>query len=164
MVRINFQPYTTPQLEQIVKARLATARAGLPASPPAPDVLAPDALKFAAMKVASISGDARRVLDVCRRAAELVQPARRTARTDDVRAVLREMQNSPTAAFLRELAFHERVMLAALVRCVRKEGVEEIRWGEVRAAFLRSLLVWRARGGWALTGGARRSSTSTTCS
>ena len=129
MVRINFQPYTTPQLEQIVKARIAAARTGLPES--TPPVLAPDALKFAAMKVASISGDARRVLDVCRRTAELVQPARRTARTDDVKAVIKEMQNSPTAAYLRELAFHERVMLAALVKCVRKEGVEEIKWGEV---------------------------------
>lgn len=136
MVRINFQPYTTPQLEQIVKALLAAARTGLPES--TPPVLAPDALKFAAMKVASISGDARRVLDVCRRAAELVQPARRTARTDDVKAVIKEMQNSPTAAYLRELSFHERVMLAALVKCVRKEGVEEIKWGDVSAALVRA--------------------------
>ena len=64
MVRINFQPYTTPQLEQIVRARLASAKLGLPAD--APEVIAPDALKFAAMKVSSISGDARRVLDICR--------------------------------------------------------------------------------------------------
>ncbi|KAH9921247.1 P-loop containing nucleoside triphosphate hydrolase protein [Epithele typhae] len=127
MIRINFQPYTTPQLEQIVKARLAAAAASLPAGTPA--VLAPDAVKFASMKVASISGDARRVLDICRRAAELVRPARRTARTEDVKEVIKEMQNSPTAAYLRELSFHERVMLAALVKCVRKEGVEEIQWG-----------------------------------
>jgi origin recognition complex subunit 1 len=56
MVRINFQPYTTPQLEQIVRARLGGST----------DVLSTDAVKFAAMKVSSISGDARRVLDVCR--------------------------------------------------------------------------------------------------
>ena len=56
MVRINFQPYTTPQLEQIVHARLGGST----------DVLSTDAVKFAAMKVSSISGDARRVLDVCR--------------------------------------------------------------------------------------------------
>ena len=64
MVRINFQPYTTPQLEQIVRARLATAAAGLPVD--TPTVIAPDGIKFAAMKVSSISGDARRVLDICR--------------------------------------------------------------------------------------------------
>jgi origin recognition complex subunit 1 len=56
MIRINFQPYTTPQLEQIVHARLGGRT----------DVLSTDAVKFAAMKVSSISGDARRVLDVCR--------------------------------------------------------------------------------------------------
>ncbi|OJT07713.1 Origin recognition complex subunit 1 [Trametes pubescens] len=130
MVRINFQPYTTPQLEQIVRARLAGARLGLPAD--TPEVLAPDALKFAAMKVSSISGDARRVLDICRRTVELVQARKRTARTEDVKAVIKEMQNSPTAAYLRELAFHERLMLAAVLRCVRKEGVEEIQWASVQ--------------------------------
>jgi CDC6/ORC-like protein/ATPase family protein associated with various cellular activities (AAA) len=56
MVRINFQPYTTTQLEQIVHARLGGSI----------EVLSKGAVKFAAMKVSSISGDARRVLDICR--------------------------------------------------------------------------------------------------
>jgi len=56
MVRINFQPYTTAQLEQIVHARLGGSN----------KVLSKDAVKFVAMKVSSISGDARRVLDICR--------------------------------------------------------------------------------------------------
>jgi origin recognition complex subunit 1 len=56
MIRINFQPYTTTQLEQIVHARLGGSN----------EVLSKDAVKFAAMKVSSISGDARRVLDICR--------------------------------------------------------------------------------------------------
>jgi origin recognition complex subunit 1 len=56
MVRINFQPYTTTQLEQIVHARLGGST----------EVLSKDAVKFAAMKVSSISGDARRILDICR--------------------------------------------------------------------------------------------------
>ncbi|RPD52623.1 hypothetical protein L227DRAFT_589631 [Lentinus tigrinus ALCF2SS1-6] len=116
MVRINFQPYTTPQLEQIVKARLAASKAGLPAN--TPDVLAVDAVRFASMKVSSISGNARRVLDICRRTVEL--------------EVIKDMQNSPTAAYLRELSFHERLMLAALIKCVRKEGVEEIKWSELQ--------------------------------
>ena len=132
MVRINFQPYTTPQLESIVKARLLASKTAHPPLPPnTPDVLAPDALKFASMKVASISGDARRVLDICRRTVELVHPLRKPARTEDVKAVIKEMQNSPTAAYLRELAFHERLVLASLLKCVRKEGVEEIKWADV---------------------------------
>ncbi|EMD32073.1 hypothetical protein CERSUDRAFT_68906 [Gelatoporia subvermispora B] len=129
-VRINFQPYTTPQLEKIVHARLATAKEGLPAD--TPNVIAPDGVKFASMKVSSISGDARRVLDICRRTVELVQPSKRTARTDDVKEVIKVMQNSPTAAYLRDLSFHERLMLAAMLKCIKKEGVEEIKWGEVQ--------------------------------
>jgi len=65
MIRINFQPYTTAQLEKIVQARLASAKEGM-TSDAVQDVVAPDAIKFAAMKVSSISGDARRVLDICR--------------------------------------------------------------------------------------------------
>ncbi|THG96659.1 hypothetical protein EW026_g5214 [Hermanssonia centrifuga] len=135
MVRINFQPYSTPQLEQIVKSRLLSAKEGV-SEGSAPDVIAPDGIKFAAMKVSSISGDARRVLDICRRAVELVQPYSRTARTDDVKQVIKDMQNSPIAAYLRELSFHERIMLAALLRCIRKEGVEEIKWGDIQRQHL----------------------------
>ena len=64
MIRINFQPYNTAQLETIVHARLAKSREGLAAK--APEVISKDGVKFASMKVSSISGDARRVLDICR--------------------------------------------------------------------------------------------------
>jgi origin recognition complex subunit 1 len=60
-----------------------------------------------------------------------VHSEQRAARTDDVKRVLKDMQNSPTAAFVRELSVHERLMLAALVRVVKREGVEEVRWGDV---------------------------------
>jgi origin recognition complex subunit 1 len=63
MIRINFQPYTTQQLEKIVHARLRDAKEGLEEPP---DVIHADGIKFAAMKVSSISGDARRALDICR--------------------------------------------------------------------------------------------------
>jgi origin recognition complex subunit 1 len=66
MIRINFQPYTTPQPEKIVQTRLQSAREGLQGSAKDQNVIAPDGIKFAAMKVSSISGDARRVLDICR--------------------------------------------------------------------------------------------------
>jgi hypothetical protein len=37
------------------------------------------------------------------------------ARTDDVKDVVRNLQNSPTSAFLRSLLLHERILLAALL-------------------------------------------------
>lgn len=65
MRTIEFKPYRTVQLEEIIKTRLAVANESLPESK-VKDVLDPDAIKFVAMKVGSISGDARRALDVCR--------------------------------------------------------------------------------------------------
>lgn len=66
MIRINFQPYTTPQLIEIVQTRLKSAREGLEGRDKEVEVLALDAIKFAAMKISGISGDARRILDICR--------------------------------------------------------------------------------------------------
>lgn len=65
MIRINFQPYTREQLEKIVEARLASAKEGL-GQEASKVIIAPDAIKLAAMTVSRITGDARRVLDICR--------------------------------------------------------------------------------------------------
>ncbi|KAF5376959.1 hypothetical protein D9615_007258 [Tricholomella constricta] len=130
MIRINFQPYTSSQLQQIIHARLQSVKDGL--EDDAQEALSIDAIRLAAMKVSSISGDARRVLDICRRTVELVLPKRRTARAPEVKEVIQVMQNSPTAAYLRECSFHERMMLASLIKCIKREGVDEIKWGEVQ--------------------------------
>lgn len=58
-------------------------------------------------------------------------PLKRAAKPGDVTEVIKVMQNSPTAAYLRDCSFHERLMLASLLKCVKREGVEEIKWGEV---------------------------------
>ena len=49
----------------------------------------------------------------------------------EVKEVISAMQNSPTAGYLQELSLHERIMLAAVLKCVKKEGVEEVKWGDV---------------------------------
>ncbi|KAI6025453.1 hypothetical protein EDC04DRAFT_2606327 [Pisolithus marmoratus] len=116
MIRINFQPYTTPQLVEIVRARLDTATNSLPKAHTHPSALSPDAIKLACMKVASISGDARRVLDVCRRAVELACEEKRSGEARDVQNALAALQRSPTAAFV--------------------DGVEEVRWGEIQVQHL----------------------------
>ncbi|KAF8557656.1 P-loop containing nucleoside triphosphate hydrolase protein [Imleria badia] len=135
MTRINFQPYATAQLQEIVHARLLAAKENLPAEHQH-DVISADGVKFASMKVSSISGDARRVLDICRRTVELVHPKGKTAGMEDVTEVIKVMQNSPTASFLKELSLHERIMLASLVKCMKREGVEEIQWVEVERQHL----------------------------
>jgi hypothetical protein len=49
----------------------------------------------------------------------------------DVKKVIEAMQNSPTAAYLIGCSEHEKIMLAAVLKCIRKNGLETIKWGEV---------------------------------
>lgn len=66
MKRINFEPYNQQQLIEIVNSRLTAAKEGLDEDNAKTDVMAKDAIKLAAARVSSITGDARRMLDVCR--------------------------------------------------------------------------------------------------
>ncbi|KAF2832885.1 P-loop containing nucleoside triphosphate hydrolase protein [Ophiobolus disseminans] len=64
LTRITFPGYTHAQLVQIIQSRLE----GIPDK-----IVHPDAVQFAARKVAAVSGDARRALDICRRAVEIAE-------------------------------------------------------------------------------------------
>ena len=67
---------------------------------------------------------------------ELVKPSRRVARTDNVKDVIQDLQNLPMAAFLRLPAQHERILLAALLTCVRRTSVSEIPWADVHHLYV----------------------------
>ena len=64
LTRITFPGYTHEQLMKIVESRLE----GVPGN-----LVDPDAVQFASRKVAAVSGDARRALDICRRAVEIAE-------------------------------------------------------------------------------------------
>ncbi|KAJ4290175.1 Origin recognition complex, subunit 1 [Collariella sp. IMI 366227] len=64
LTRVTFAGYNHEQLMRIVQSRLE----GVPG-----DIVDGDAVQFAARKVAAVSGDARRALDICRRAVELAE-------------------------------------------------------------------------------------------
>ncbi|KAF2706700.1 origin recognition complex subunit 1, partial [Pleomassaria siparia CBS 279.74] len=64
LTRITFPGYTHDQLMLIIQSRLE----GVPGN-----IVHPDAVQFAARKVAAVSGDARRALDICRRAVEIAE-------------------------------------------------------------------------------------------
>ncbi|KAL5486260.1 ORC1 [Sanghuangporus weigelae] len=134
MTRINYQPYDKAQLIEIVNARLEAAKEGYKGK--FPEVIATDGINFAAAKVASISGDARRVLDICRRAVELVRPAGKPAKIRDVQEVITRMQSSFTAAYLSDCSLHERIMLASLIKCSMRDGVPEVKWDDVQRQHL----------------------------
>ncbi|XP_078493648.1 cell division control protein 6 homolog [Ciona intestinalis] len=66
---LNFKPYSKDQLANILQARISKAYRGHE------DIKIVDAMavQFCARKIAATSGDARKALDVCRRAVELVE-------------------------------------------------------------------------------------------
>jgi origin recognition complex subunit 1 len=87
--RVTFNPYSADQLKTIVHARLAGA--GTDAAPGAKDTFEATAIEMASRKIAAVSGDARRVLELCRRGAELLE-ARIAARKAE-----EKLQSDPVA-------------------------------------------------------------------
>ena len=84
--RITFPGYTHTQLINIIESRLANV--------PGSTVVHPDAIQFASRKVAAVSGDARRALDICRRAVEMAE----ADAADNTRDYLQEipLPNTPS--------------------------------------------------------------------
>lgn len=64
LTRITFPGYTHGQLQAIISSRLVHVPG---------QIVDPDAIQFASRKVAAVSGDARRALDICRRAVEIAE-------------------------------------------------------------------------------------------
>lgn len=57
LTRVNFEPYTSDQLIEIIKSRLKNVPG---------DIVEKDAIRLCAMRIANNTGDARKALDVCR--------------------------------------------------------------------------------------------------
>ena len=74
LTRITFPGYNHEQLMKIIQSRLE----GVPGG-----TVDPDAIQFASRKVAAVSGDARRALDICRRAVELAEAEARQQQDAD---------------------------------------------------------------------------------
>ncbi|KAA0153736.1 hypothetical protein FNF31_06439 [Cafeteria roenbergensis] len=143
LARVVFQPYTRDQIRDIVCDRLS----GL-------SVFRSDAVEMAARKVAALSGDVRRALHICRRAAELAAERAQgsvagagadaaeggrgaagkqaagggqdgTVRISDVQAAARELSATRHATALRGCGLWERVLVVALVLHLRAAGASD---------------------------------------
>ncbi|XP_061582175.1 cell division control protein 6 homolog [Cololabis saira] len=71
---LHFPPYSREELTAIVQDRLSQASAE--------GVLDVSAVQFCARKVSAVSGDARKALDICRRAVEIVESDERKKSSD----------------------------------------------------------------------------------
>uniref|UniRef100_A0A8C4UKF0 Origin recognition complex subunit 1 n=1 Tax=Falco tinnunculus TaxID=100819 RepID=A0A8C4UKF0_FALTI len=119
LTRMSFQPYTYKQLQQIISSRLNNLKA-----------FEEDAIQLVSRKVAALSGDARRCLDICRRATEICEFASRKRTQEIVRMAhiteaIDEMFSSPYINAIRNASLHEQIFLKAVLAEFRRAGVEE---------------------------------------
>ncbi|XP_042212573.1 origin recognition complex subunit 1-like [Homarus americanus] len=138
LTRMTFQPYTYKQLQEIVMSRLL----GI-------DAFDPDAVQLVSRKVAALSGDARRALDICRRATEIAEtkklpaspsksPLKRAALVGmlHVDQAIKEMFTSPKITAIRSCSMMEQFVLRAVVSEFVRTGLEEAVFGRVLEQFI----------------------------
>ncbi|KAK3878974.1 hypothetical protein Pcinc_016418 [Petrolisthes cinctipes] len=138
LTRITFQPYTHTQLQEIVRSRLIGINA-----------FDPDAIQLVARKVAALSGDARRALDICRRATEIAEttkmppspsksPVKRAALVGmlHVDQAIKEMFTSPKILAIRSCSVMEQYVLKAVVAEFTRSGLEEAVFGRVLEQYI----------------------------
>ncbi|KAE9585981.1 putative chromatin regulator PHD family [Lupinus albus] len=126
--RLCFGPYNYQQLQEIISSRLN----GI-------DVFEKQAVEFASRKVAAISGDARRALEMCRRAAEIVDYRMKKLNSNpdsvnmgkglvgmaDIEAAIQEMFQAPHIQVMKSCSKLSKIFLTAMVHELYKTGMGE---------------------------------------
>ncbi|KAG5891683.1 hypothetical protein JTB14_020100 [Gonioctena quinquepunctata] len=122
LTRLTFHAYTHKQLQEIVTKRLFGT-----------DSFNPDAVQFVARKVASVSGDARRALDICRRAAEIAEREGKAqlVSMNHVNEALNAMITQPKIRAIKSCSRLEQLILQSIVAEVERTGVEETTFADV---------------------------------
>ncbi|XP_051753962.1 origin recognition complex subunit 1 [Ctenopharyngodon idella] len=123
LTRMSFQPYTFKQLQQIITSRLNRVKA-----------FEEDALQLVSRKVAALSGDARRCLDICRRATEICEHSGSSSGLvgmSHVMEALDEMFSSSYVAAIRCASVQEQLLLRAVIAEFRRLGLEEATFQQV---------------------------------
>lgn len=140
MERITFKPYNDKELVEIVHSRLGIGRRQQSKLSPVEEALIKDcdkvftldAIIFISKRVSNVSGDARRMLDVCRRSIDSVEmqaakqgnPPRQVT-IDDVKKVLDSMVKSGKVSHLIKLSLQAKITLISILACSRRSGVAE---------------------------------------
>ncbi|XP_059615057.1 origin recognition complex subunit 1 [Phlebotomus argentipes] len=125
LTRLTFKPYSFRQLQQIVTSRLTGF-----------DAFNGDAMQLVARKVAAVSGDARRTLDICRRAVEIAERGGKdVVAMNHVEQALAEMIANPKVQAIKACSKMEQFFLQAVIAESLRTGVEETTFMGVYAQF-----------------------------
>nr|Q58DC8.2 RecName: Full=Origin recognition complex subunit 1 [Bos taurus] len=126
LTRMCFQPYTHSQLRQILLSRLRHVKA-----------FEDDAIQLVARKVAALSGDARRCLDICRRATEICEfscqkpDSPGLVTTAHLLEAIDEMFSSSYITAIKNSSVLEQSFLRAILAEFRRSGLEEATFQQV---------------------------------
>ncbi|KAL1776566.1 origin recognition complex subunit 1 [Sigmodon hispidus] len=126
LTRMSFQPYSHGQLKQIIVSRLKHLKA-----------FEDDAIQLVARKVAALSGDARRCLDICRRATEICElshPSGDSLGPVTVAHLMKaidEMFSSSYVTAIKNCSVLEQGFLRAIIAEFRRSGLEEATFQQI---------------------------------
>ncbi|KAJ0961169.1 hypothetical protein J5N97_000853 [Dioscorea zingiberensis] len=138
--RLCFGPYNYQQLQEIILTRLEGSGA-----------FEEQAIEFASRKVAAMSGDARRALEICRRAAELADyrlkqlpPTTKMTNNDnsarkslvgmaDVESAIQEVSQAPHIRIMKTGSRLSKILLVSMVHELYKSGLSEITFDKLAA-------------------------------
>lgn len=115
-------PYNASELLEIVQNRLGRYAAELFESP--------KALELIARTEANSSGDARRLLELCRSILEKLEGLGRKLTTGDIAKYLSRTQENPRVALLRCCSFYSRLLVCCVARETRR-GTQPITLAKV---------------------------------
>lgn len=151
LARVPFLPYALPELSQILRARLGDLA-----------VFEGSGLELACRKVAAVSGDVRRNLEICRRATEIAE-ARTAARAgggaeatlstpragagapraeeppaarvtiEDINAAIKQLHQSLPVRAMRSLGLHGQLLLVCALLEAERCGRTAVRVADVLA-------------------------------
>ncbi|OBS60532.1 hypothetical protein A6R68_08339, partial [Neotoma lepida] len=126
LTRMSFQPYSHSQLKQILVSRLKHLKA-----------FEDDAIQLVARKVAALSGDARRCLDICRRATEICElshqhgDSRGLVTVAHLMEAIDEMFSSSYITAIKNCSLLEQGFLRAIIAEFRRSGLEEATFQQI---------------------------------
>ncbi|CAJ0942201.1 unnamed protein product, partial [Mesorhabditis belari] len=124
--RLTFEPYTHQQIQSIITARLSDTTA-----------FDDQVVELAGRKVAAISGDLRKAIEILRRAAELALDAKASrVSLEHVQSSIAETQSSIRMGYFQSLSEHGIELFRAATTQVMTTGVEEFRFYELFKHYL----------------------------
>lgn len=142
--RLQFIGYSFEQLSGIIEHRLELLKLTNNKVN-----ITKDAINFASRKVASVSGDARRALQIVRRAVEIAEldymlnsskdnDAKDNDTTDTfevkighISKAINETLNSPIAVYVSTLSYTSKLVLVAIILCMKRTGLNENPLGDI---------------------------------